>query len=113
MSCFKLIGLPVLEKKIFEGFYIYGYMAILVTNTISKIYVPFSQEGSTLKLALIGQAFSEMFESYGHIHVYRPGAVADNTLGSFFCKKHKSSVNLVMFCKFFPIERLCNNHLPH
>ena len=48
MSCFKLIGLPVLEKKIFEGFYHMGMAAILVTNTILKIYVPFSQEGSTL-----------------------------------------------------------------
>ena len=35
-----------------------------------------------------------MFENHGHIDVYRPGAEADNPLGS----------NLVIFCKFFPIS---------
>ena len=34
-------------------------------------------------MALIGQAVSEkMFEYYGQIHVYSPGAGADNPLGS-------------------------------
>ena len=36
------------------------------------------------KMALIGQAISveTMFETGGHIHVYSPGAGADNPLGS-------------------------------
>ena len=51
------------------------------------IYINFhcpSYHCSTLNLALIGQAVSEqmMFEYYGHIHVYSPGAGADNPLGT-------------------------------
>ena len=41
-----------------------------------------------------------MFENNGLIHVYIPGAGADNTLGS----KYKFSVNLVICCKFFPFN---------
>ena len=38
---------------------------------------------SGFREALIGQAVSEkMFEYYGHIHVYRPGAGADNPPGA-------------------------------
>ena len=45
-----------------------------------------------------------MFENNGHAHVYRPGAGADNPLGYFFqVQKYKSSVNLVISCKVFPI----------
>ena len=37
-------------------------------------------------MALIGQAVSKekMFENNGYVHVYSPGAGADNPLGSFF-----------------------------
>ena len=33
-------------------------------------------------------------------HVYSPGAGADNLLGSNFLQNHKSSVKLVICCKF-------------
>ena len=39
---------------------------------------------------------------YGHIHVYSPGAGADNLLRTFF-HKHKSSVHLHTPSKFPPI----------
>ena len=38
-----------------------------------------------------------MFEYYGHTHVYSPGAVADNPLGTKFSNKHKYSVDLPIF----------------
>ena len=38
-----------------------------------------------MKFTLIGQVISEkMFENNGYIHVYSPGAGADNPLGSNF-----------------------------
>ena len=56
-------------------------------------------------MALIGQVVIEkkVFESNGHIHVYSAGTGADNHLGSKCFQKYKSSVNLVISCKFFPI----------
>ena len=50
-----------------------------------------------------------MFENNGHIHVYSPGAGADNPLGSKSFQKYKSSFNLVISCKFFQFKLLCNN----
>ena len=46
-----------------------------------------------------------MFENNGHIHVYSPRRGAENPMGSFFMK-YKSSVNLVICCKFFPFNYL-------
>ena len=45
-----------------------------------------SQYGEVSVMALIGQVVSEkkMFDSNGYIHVYSPGAGADNPLGSIF-----------------------------
>ena len=58
-----------------------------------------------IKLALISQAVSEkMFEYYGHTHVYRPRAGADNTLGPKYFHKHKSSVHLLIPSKLFAIK---------
>ena len=53
-------------------------------------------------LYLIGQAVSDkkMFENNGHIHAYSPEAGTDNSLGSKLFHKHKSSINLVICCKF-------------
>ena len=48
-----------------------------------------------------------MFENNGHIHVhvFSPGAGADNHLGSiFFFQKYKSPVNSVICCKLFPFN---------
>ena len=42
-----------------------------------------------------------MFENNGHKYVYTPGAGADNPVGSKKIQKYKSSVNLVICCKFF------------
>ena len=54
---------------------------------------------------LIGRAVSEkMFENYGQIHVYSPGAGADNPLVSFFFHKYKSSVHLHTPSNFPPFN---------
>ena len=65
--------------------------------------------GSTQKLSLFCQAVSaeKKFEYKSHIHVYSPWVRADNPLGSNCNGKHKSLVNLIMCCKFFPL----NDHL--
>ena len=44
-------------------------------------------------MSLIGQAVSQkkMFENNGHVHVYSPGEVPDNPVGSKCFQKHKSS----------------------
>ena len=47
-----------------------------------------------------------MFEYYGHIHVYSPGAGADNPLGEISFHQHKCSVHLPISCKFCP-----SNHI--
>ena len=63
---FVKVGLPVLEKKIFEWLLPYmGVVAILVmwSRCCEQNFVPPTQGGSTLNLALINQAVSEkMFE---------------------------------------------------
>ena len=64
------IGLPVLEKKIFEGFLPYmGVAAILVMlpGSCEQTFVPPTQGGITINLALIGPAVSEkkIFEHCG------------------------------------------------
>ena len=53
-----------------------------------------------------------MFQNNGHIHVYSPGAGADNPLGSKFFQKYKSSLNLVISCKFFPFLHTGNQIRP-
>ena len=62
-----------------------GMAAILVMwpGPIRYTFFPPSQGGSKWNLALVGQAVSEkkMFENNSHIHVYSPGAGADNPLG--------------------------------
>ena len=50
-----------------------------------------------------------MFEYYSHIHVYSPGAEADNPLGpKCFCK-HKYSIHLPISCKFCPSTHILTN----
>ena len=57
-----------------------------------------------MKLALIGQAVSEMiFEQYGSIHVYCPGVGADLPLGSIFFQNRKSCP-FAHFHKVFPFK---------
>ena len=46
-----------------------------------------------MNLALIGQAFSEMFENNGHIHVFSPGAGTDNPLG-YLCGNVRYNTHL-------------------
>ena len=43
-------------------------------------------------------------EYYGHIHVFSPGAGADNTLGPKYLYNHKSSVHLLISTKFSAIK---------
>ena len=41
---------------------------------------------------------------HGFIHVYSPGAGADNPLGSEYLYKYKSFVTLAICCKFLPLN---------
>ena len=60
---------------------------------------------STQNLALIGHAVSEeKFEDNGHIHVYSPKTGVDNPLESNFYHKYKPLVNLIICCKFLPLN---------
>ena len=47
----------------------------------------------------------KMFDYFGHIHVYSPGAGADNPLGPNYFHKHKSSVHLLIPSKCSAIKR--------
>ena len=52
-----------------------------------------------------GKAVLEkMFEYFGHIHVYSPGAGADNHLGPKYFHKHKSSVHLLISSMFSAVK---------
>ena len=83
MPNFKIIGLLVLEKKIFKVFAINNNGGHLghVTRTIYTTFVPSYQ---------IGQAVSEkkIFEYYGNIHIY------------MYCPRAKA-VHLPISFKFF------------
>ena len=50
-----------------------------------------------------------MFVYYGHVHVYSPGARADNPLRTKFFHKHKYSVYLPISCKFCPSNHILTN----
>ena len=45
-----------------------------------------------------------MFEYFGHIHVYRTRAGADNPLGLKYFHKHKFSAHLLIPSKFSTIK---------
>ena len=53
-------------------------------------------------MALIGHAVAEMFEYFGHMHVYSPRAGADTPLGTKCFHGHKSSVPLHASSLFEP-----------
>ena len=64
------------------------------------------------KFGLIGQAVSEIFEYYGNIHVYCPGARADQPLGS---KVYFRFIYLQSICPFsanFPFKCFFYNFPP-
>ena len=46
----------------------------------------------------------KMFEYFGHIHVYSPGAGTDNPVGLKYYHKYKSSVHLLIPSKFSAIK---------
>ena len=76
-----------------------------MTWAIHINFIPPSQGGSTQNLALISQAVSEkkMLEIIVVYMFIALGQGEDNPLGSKFFHKHKSSVDLIICCKFFPI----------
>ena len=80
MLSFNIIGLPVLEKKIFKGFYhIWAWLPSWSCDLdhLYNFLSPLPKE------ALIGHVVlkKKSFENRGNIHVYSPGAGADNSLG--------------------------------
>ena len=100
MLNFNIIGFLVLEKNC-KSYHIWAWRPSWSCDQehVHYFLLPLPQEAPR-NLALISQVVSEMFENNGYIHVYSPGAGADNSLGPFFSlKKH---VNLVICCTFFP-----------
>ena len=88
MPSFKIIGLLILEKKIFKSFYHIWALRPSWSCDLDHLYkllFPLPKEAPHY-LALIGQTLSveKMFENGGHIQVYSPRAGADNHLGSNF-----------------------------
>ena len=89
MPSFIIIGLLVLEKEIFKGFYhIWAWPPSWSCDLyhLYKLSFPLPKKAPHEIRALIGQEVSEkkMFENNGYIHVYSPGAGANNPLGSNF-----------------------------
>ena len=89
MPSFKIIELSVLEEKIFKEFYhIWAWRPSWSCDLDHEYKLLFflSQGGSAENLFLIDRAVlaEKLFENDGHIHVYSPGAGADNPHGSIF-----------------------------
>ena len=110
MSSFKIIGLLVLKKKkrFLKVFVICSHGGNLGHVTLT-IYANFHSPFLILlhiKFDFDDQAVSRknMFEYFGHIHVYNPGAGAGNPQGSKYFHKHKSSVHLLIPSKFSDIK---------
>ena len=104
MPSFMTIGLWVLEN-IFEGFYhvcawqpswscdqdhFYKFMSPFPKKTLIKTGFDWPS------------GFGE--EDVGLKQVHSPATGADNPLGSNVLQKHKASVNLVIYCKFFTLK---------
>ena len=104
MPIFQIIGLLVLKKKIFKNFVIYshgGHLGHVTNDYLCKLSLFLRM--LHIKFGLIGQAVLEKtFEYFGHIHVYSPGAGADNPLTYYH--KHKSSVHLLIPSKCSAIK---------
>ena len=67
---------------------------------IEKLYLcPFVASFKKIPLKSDLYIFFHVF-----IHVYSPGAAADNSLGSDFFCKHIPRVTLVICCKFLPFN---------
>ena len=86
-TSFKIIGLLVLEKKIFKVFfYLYSHGGHLGHVTLT-IYINFLYPFLRMLHMKFGFDWpsgfmGEMFHYYGNIHVYSPGAGADNPPGA-------------------------------
>ena len=94
------------EEEDFKTFLLFIAMAaILDLDHLYKLSFPLPKDAPQKSLALIGLAVSEkkMFQYYGLIHVYSPGAEADNPLGPKYFLKRKSSVHLLISSKFSAI----------
>ena len=76
---FKIIGLLILEKKIFKGFCYHGGHLGHVTLII---YINFHSPFLRMNHMLRAVSEKKIFEYYGSIHVYCPGVGADLPLGS-------------------------------
>ena len=100
MPSFKIIGLLVLEKKIFKSFAIYSHGGHLghVTLTIHiNFHSPF--------LRMIHTRFGGIREK----DLILPRVGAGLPLGYIYFQNHKYSVRLPIFMKFFP----SNDNFPH
>ena len=75
-----------------------GFCSLKPRRPFIQTFVPFPSS-----LALIGHAVAEMFEYFGHMHVYSPRAGADKPLGTKCFHEHKSSVPLHAHREFPPI----------
>ena len=110
---FKIIGLPVLEKKIFEGFYhIWTWRPSWSCDLdhLYKLSLPLPKEAPhEIWLWLAKRVLDrKIFENGLHIHVYSPGAGADNPLVSTFFSLTQLFSQLSPLLQVFPIKWLCN-----
>ena len=81
-------------------------IGLLVLKNILKVSAVYSHGGHLYNLSfpsLIGHAVAEMFEYFGHVHVYSPRAGADKPLGTKCFHEYKSSVPLHAHREFLPI----------
>ena len=104
MPSFKIIGLPVLKKKSFEDFTIYGCGGHL-GHVIWTIYInflsPFPRRlHMKFSLDLRSGFRKKIFANGGHIHVYSPVSGTDNPLGQMLF----IYIIIQSFAAIFPIK---------
>ena len=88
----------------------FRYMDSTISLLLKSEILSFSPASVTVQASLFQTwsdpkllVFSCTGSYYSHIHVYSPGAGADNPVGSIFFHKHKSSAHLHTPSKFSPI----------
>ena len=105
MPTLKIKGLMVRKKIILNVLAIYGHGGHVTTSFLINLCYPFPKRFH-IKLSFDWPSGFEkkMSDRNGNIHVFSHGTGTDNLLGSKGFQNHKSSVNLLFCCKFFPLN---------
>ena len=104
------------EEGFLNVFAIYSHGCHLGHVTMT-IYINFHRPFLTMLRIRFGSDWpsrfrDKMFEYYGHIHVYSPGAGADKPLGTNCFHKHKIFCPFAHFLQILPFKSYLNN-FPH